>query len=131
MLLVLFVFVLSHLLQNLVSRFGNVKRATIWRCRNTGQSKGFGLVELGDVQQATVAMEGLNHCLLEGSTGPLQVEFNHPKPSKGNTQPGMSHPSTGRLTTLSSNITHPSRRNRRSDLQQHLPEVPAPELHRH
>ena len=77
--------------QALVSRYGHVKRATIWRDRGTGQSKGFGLVELADSQQAAQAMDALNNLIPSEGSPPLQVEYNHPKPSKMN-QGGMRSP---------------------------------------
>eukprot|EP01059_Diplonema_ambulator_P023901 TRINITY_DN3954_c1_g1_i1.p1 TRINITY_DN3954_c1_g1~~TRINITY_DN3954_c1_g1_i1.p1 ORF type:complete len:525 (+),score=145.23 TRINITY_DN3954_c1_g1_i1:174-1748(+) len=66
-------------LQNLVKGFGQVKRATIWRDRTTGSSKGFGLVEFADTQQAQSALNALNGAILEGSNTALQVEYNHPR----------------------------------------------------
>eukprot|EP01063_Lacrimia_lanifica_P041720 TRINITY_DN979_c0_g1_i1.p1 TRINITY_DN979_c0_g1~~TRINITY_DN979_c0_g1_i1.p1 ORF type:complete len:625 (+),score=172.76 TRINITY_DN979_c0_g1_i1:92-1876(+) len=73
-------------LQELVQPYGQVVRATVWRDRDTGSSKGFGLVEFANVSQATNALNALNGVTLEGSVAPLHVEYNYPR-NKSNKAP--------------------------------------------
>lgn len=47
-------------LQELFSQFGNVISAKVITDRNTGRSKGFGFVELGNDAEAAQAIELLN-----------------------------------------------------------------------
>ncbi len=47
-------------LLNLFDQVGNVTSATVITDRDTGRSKGFGFVEMGDDQQARSAIEQLN-----------------------------------------------------------------------
>ncbi len=47
-------------LKNLFSSYGSVQKATIVTDRETGQSRGFGFVEMSTRQQGEAAIEGLN-----------------------------------------------------------------------
>lgn len=48
------------------SEFGTVESAEVIVDRNTGRSKGFGFVEMGDDAEAKAAIEGLNGKDLDG-----------------------------------------------------------------
>jgi RNA recognition motif-containing protein len=63
------------------SAFGTVRSATINRDRETGQSRGFGFVEMGSDEQATAAIEGLNGSELGGRR--LTVNEARPRPAGG------------------------------------------------
>ncbi len=47
-------------LEGLLSAFGAVRSAEVISDRDTGRSKGFGFVEMGNDQEAQAAIEGLN-----------------------------------------------------------------------
>ncbi len=47
-------------LEGLFSTYGSVKNASIIRDRQTGQSRGFGFVEMDDDDQAADAIDGLH-----------------------------------------------------------------------
>lgn len=47
-------------LEQLFTEFGSVKSAQVVQDRDTGRSKGFGFVEMGDTNSATAAITALN-----------------------------------------------------------------------
>ncbi|MBM88275.1 MAG: RNA-binding protein [Gammaproteobacteria bacterium] len=53
-------------LSDLFSAFGTVDKVNIIKDRETGNSKGFGFVEMADSDQATTAMSELNGNAVEG-----------------------------------------------------------------
>ena len=53
-------------LRTLFSPFGNVKSAKVITDRGTGQSRGFGFVEMDVVAEGQAAMKGLNNKEIEG-----------------------------------------------------------------
>lgn len=55
-------------LKTAFSRFGTVESATVITDRDTGQSKGFGFVELGTKQEAAEAISKMNGTELDGRT---------------------------------------------------------------
>jgi len=55
-------------LSDLFSQVGRVAFATVITDRDTGRSKGFGFVEMGDEQEARSAIEQLNGTLLGNRT---------------------------------------------------------------
>jgi len=55
-------------LANLFGRYGQVLSATVIMDRYMGRSKGFGFVEMSNVQEARAAMNNLNSSTLEGRT---------------------------------------------------------------
>ena len=61
--------------------YGQVGRASVVRDRDTGQSRGFGFVEMSDSSQATQAMSALNGQDLNGRT--LNVNEARPRESQG------------------------------------------------
>ena len=58
----------EHDLIELFEQIGQVIEATVITDRDTGRSKGFGFVEMGDEQAARTAIERLNGTLLGGQT---------------------------------------------------------------
>jgi RNA recognition motif-containing protein len=58
----------EHDLIELFEQIGQVIEATVITDRDTGRSKGFGFVEMGDEQAARTAIERLNGTLLGGRT---------------------------------------------------------------
>jgi len=55
-------------LRQAVEQFGTVETATIIKDRNSGQSKGFGFVEMASKEEGEAAIEGLNGKELQGRT---------------------------------------------------------------
>jgi RNA recognition motif-containing protein len=53
-------------LQQAVEPFGTVESVTIIKDRNSGQSKGFGFVEMASKEEGEAAIEGLNGKELQG-----------------------------------------------------------------
>jgi RNA recognition motif-containing protein len=53
-------------LRTLFTQFGNVTSAKVIKDRETGQSRGFGFVEMDVVAEAQAAMKGLNSKEIEG-----------------------------------------------------------------
>ena len=64
-------------LESLFAQFGNVTSAQVIQDRDTGRSKGFGFVEMGDDNAAREAIEGLNGHEQDGRT--LTVNEARPK----------------------------------------------------
>ena len=58
----------DHDLGALFGQYGQVLSATVILDRETGQSKGFGFVEMSNDQEARTAMNELNNSLLGGRT---------------------------------------------------------------
>jgi len=52
--------VTSSTLEELFGQFGSVRSAQVIQDRDTGRSKGFGFVEMGDDNSANAAIAGLN-----------------------------------------------------------------------
>jgi RNA recognition motif-containing protein len=63
-------------LRNAFSEFGSVTRATVITDKFSGQSKGFGFVEMADNSEAEAAIRGLNDKPLNGRN----VKVNQAKP---------------------------------------------------
>jgi len=73
--------VTSQSLEQLFSEYGQVKDATVVQDRDTGRSKGFGFVEMGDNAQAQAAIQGLNLKEIEGRC--LTVNEARPREERG------------------------------------------------
>jgi RNA recognition motif-containing protein len=58
----------EHDLIDLFEQIGHVTEVSVITDRDTGRSKGFGFVEMGDEQVARTAIERLNGTLLGGRT---------------------------------------------------------------
>jgi cold-inducible RNA-binding protein len=68
-------------LRQLFEPHGTVVSASIVMDRETGRSRGFGFVEMGDSTQGTAAINGLNNTDVDGRK--LTVNEAKPKPAGG------------------------------------------------
>jgi len=68
-------------LKTAFSAFGQVASAAVIKDKFTGESRGFGFVEMPDKTQAQAAMTGLNGTELKGSA--LSVNEARPRPEGG------------------------------------------------
>jgi RNA recognition motif-containing protein len=68
-------------LEQLFAAYGTVQSAQVIMDRDTGRSKGFGFVEMGNDQEAQAAIDGLNGQDTQGR--PLTVNEARPKESGG------------------------------------------------
>jgi len=66
-------------LEKLFSAHGTVRSAEVITDRSTGQSKGFGFVEMGSDQEAKAAIAALNGKEMDGRT----VTVNEARPKEG------------------------------------------------
>ena len=69
--------------------YGSVERASVVRDRDSGQSRGFGFVEMTNTAEATQAMTALNGQDLNGRT--LNVNEARPRETNGGRQGGGSN----------------------------------------
>jgi cold-inducible RNA-binding protein len=68
-------------LEEMFSKYGEVRSAEVIQDRDTGRSKGFGFVEMADDNAAREATEGLNGTEQDGRA--LTVNEARPKESRG------------------------------------------------
>ena len=73
--------VTSQSLEELFTQFGNVESAQVVQDRDTGRSKGFGFVEMGDDNAAQEAIRGLHEKEHDGR--PLTVNEARPREERG------------------------------------------------
>lgn len=73
--------VTSQGLEEIFSRFGEVRSAQVIQDRETGRSKGFGFVEMADENSAQEAINGLNEQEVDGR--PLTVNEAKPREDRG------------------------------------------------
>ena len=71
----------SQSLEALFAEYGQVKSAQVVQDRDTGRSKGFGFVEMGDSAQAQAAIDGLNLKEVDGRA--LPVNEARPREDRG------------------------------------------------
>jgi RNA recognition motif-containing protein len=71
----------SSELEQLFSQFGTVQSAQVIQDRDTGRSKGFGFVEMGNDQEAQAAIRGLHEQQHDGR--PLTVNEARPREERG------------------------------------------------
>jgi cold-inducible RNA-binding protein len=71
-------------LQSAFSAFGAVSNVAIVRDRETGQSRGFGFVQMDDDAQASAAIDALNGTQVDGRT----ITVNEARPRVGGTGRG-------------------------------------------
>ncbi|MBI4648193.1 MAG: RNA-binding protein [Bacteroidia bacterium] len=71
-------------LKSLFEQFGPVTSAKVITDRETGNSKGYGFVEMTTAEDADMAIEKLNETEFEGSV--IVVKKAKPKGQKGNNQ---------------------------------------------
>lgn len=69
-------------LEGLFSQYGEVVSSTIIKDRYTQQSKGFGFIEMADVQAAEAAIATLNNQEFEGRRLRVNVAENKPRESR-------------------------------------------------
>ena len=69
-------------LRTLFSAFGNVSSAKVIMDRESGQSRGFGFVEMDEAVEAQAAMKSLNNKEIEGRA--LSVSQAKDKPARPN-----------------------------------------------
>lgn len=69
--------VTNSMLEDLFAPFGQVRSAQVIQDRDTGRSKGFGFVEMGDANSARAAIEGLHEKQHDGR--PLTVNEAKPR----------------------------------------------------
>jgi RNA recognition motif-containing protein len=68
-------------LEDLFAKFGDVRSAQVVQDRDTGRSKGFGFVEMGDENAANAAIAGLNDQEHDGRR--LSVNEARPREERG------------------------------------------------
>ena len=68
-------------LQRAFGAYGSVSSAKVMMDRDSGQSKGFGFVEMGTDEQAQAAIRGMNGTSLDGRT--LTVNEARPREDRG------------------------------------------------
>jgi len=68
-------------LQEAFAAFGEINSVKILRDRDTGESKGFGFVEMANDDEAKAAIEALNEN--ESLGKPLKVQEGKPRPPRG------------------------------------------------
>lgn len=68
-------------LRQALAPFGTVTSVAIIKDKATGQSKGFGFVEMANGSEAKAAIEGLNGTMLKGRT--VVVNEARPRPDAG------------------------------------------------
>lgn len=73
-------------LRSTFEEFGNITEVTIIQDRMTGQSKGFGFVEMPDNSEADAAIKGLNEKNVKGRN----LKVNQAKPREA--RPPQRHP---------------------------------------
>jgi RNA recognition motif-containing protein len=71
----------SSELEQLFGQFGTVQSAQVIQDRETGRSKGFGFVEMGNDQEAQAAIRGLHEQQHNGR--PLTVNEARPREDRG------------------------------------------------
>ena len=69
-------------LRTLFSTYGNVKSAKVITDRESGQSRGFGFVEMDVVAEGQAAMKGLNNKEIEGRAMAVSVAKEKPARSE-------------------------------------------------
>lgn len=86
-------------LADLFGQYGQVLSATVILDRETGRSKGFGFVEMSNVQEARAAMHHLNNALLADRTI-IVNEARDQQESRGrDRRPGVEETGTERAVT--------------------------------
>jgi cold-inducible RNA-binding protein len=76
----------SSQLQDMFAQYGEVRSAEVIADRDTGRSKGFGFVEMGEDADAEKAITGLNGQMMNGRS--LTVNEAKPKESRPRTGGG-------------------------------------------
>jgi len=69
-------------LKGLFDEFGDVEAVTLITDRDTGQSKGYGFIDLSDEVSARLAIKELDGAQLDGRTLSVRVADRQPRPRK-------------------------------------------------
>src|SRR5260370_28501332 len=80
----------SEGLREFFAQSGNVLSATVITDRFSGQSRGFGFVEMGTAEEAQNAISQLNGRELDGRR--ITVEVSHPQAPRAGRGPGRGRP---------------------------------------
>lgn len=83
----------SEGLREFFAQCGNVVSATVITDRFSGQSRGFGFVEMGTAEEAQNAISQLNSRELDGRR--ITVEVSNPQASRSGGRPGGGRPGGG------------------------------------
>ncbi|GHV47813.1 RNA-binding protein [Spirochaetia bacterium] len=78
-------------LRNLFSEFGNVASAKIIFDRETGNSKGFGFIEMSTDDEASAAIQGTNGREFEGRQLRVNEAMDKPRRDRGGSGGGYSN----------------------------------------
>jgi RNA recognition motif-containing protein len=78
-------------LRNLFSEFGNVASSKIIFDRDTGNSKGFGFIEMGTDEEASAAITGTNGREFEGRQLRVNEAMDKPRRERGSSGGGYSN----------------------------------------
>ncbi|GHV89370.1 hypothetical protein AGMMS50267_17300 [Spirochaetia bacterium] len=78
-------------LRNLFSEFGTVASAKIIADRDTGNSKGFGFIEMGTDEEANAAIEGTNGRELDGRQLRVNEAMDKPRRDRGGSGGGYNN----------------------------------------
>lgn len=81
--------------------YGSVEKASVVRDRDSGQSRGFGFVEMADSTEAQRAIEGMNGANLDGRS--INVNEARPRENRAPAGGGFNRDSRGRGRGNSSN----------------------------
>jgi RNA recognition motif-containing protein len=84
----------SEGLREFFAQCGNVQSATVITDRFSGQSRGFGFVEMATAEEAQNAIAQLNGRELDGRR--ITVEISNPQARTGGSRPGGRGPGGGR-----------------------------------
>ncbi|HXG17393.1 MAG TPA: RNA-binding protein [Calidithermus sp.] len=84
----------SEGLKEFFSQCGNVLSATVITDRFSGQSRGFGFVEMSSAEEAQAAISQLNGRELDGRR--ITVEVSNPQGPRSGGRPGGGRPGGGR-----------------------------------
>ncbi len=84
----------SEGLREFFAQCGNVQSATVITDRFSGQSRGFGFVEMATAEEAQNAIAQLNGRELDGRR--ITVEISNPQARTGSSRPGGRGPGGGR-----------------------------------
>ena len=76
-------------LRTAFSAYGEVVNATVITDRATGQSRGFGFVEMADDEAVRAAIAELNGQDLDGRPLKVSEAYDRPRPDRGASRSGM------------------------------------------
>lgn len=74
-------------IKNLFSRYGKIKNITIILDPSTKKSRGMAFVQMGDANQAKLAIEGLSQQIIDGRTLKARYAFQQRNPDNNKFKP--------------------------------------------